>query len=769
MFTIRVVSIIALLILPIATCLHAQSSETITQSVSDNTVAEASSRKAVDTSALRLFFQQGDEERVAKEIARLQRVHPDWQPPEDLRDLAEPFDQFSKKFWLLFSAEKYQESSALLAEHRALHDQTGNVDAMVDSLERVKQRQRLLNAFSVAQYKKVIQIADSDPSMVRCDDPEVLWGLAASLAEDNHIEKAQQAYQYMLLECQDYMDAKTAFWKATEHLDFEQLVALQSSLSGERAKGLQGIIVEIHRQHIIAWTEKWVPGMGKPDEALEAHAASLADSYAEAPTAEDALLLGWFYRTSAEREVMHKWFEQAYQLSPTFETAEAVSLSFMENAHYEEAESFMYDWLSFGATERAVEIYLSIAANFISHLDVELSGYLSAENIEKVERISDVAISEKDTTLAQGLGWLAFKLDDISLAEKWFRSSLMWDPEMEPAAYGLALIYLHFNNAAELQAIQSQWPDSHRIQLVGTGLHVLALLPTLRNADQWFDKYIVLRPKHYEAGQYVDAFFGVDKGLDSRQSTDAARSRYARNIPLQLVAQNSEPVGKPSADVKVDVKPVQIQQPVAVATKQNASPSTARSTNHVGNKQSVSAKPSVAATSGAAGQSSQGCRRSVDIRTMNTAKALQHGWCLMEINRDMQALMAFERALQSSSASVRQEAAHGHALVLMRKGLVQQAMSSVQKASLTPSQREEIEIAALTEQVMQAWSNGQYQQVIHLLQRRSRMSPTRSDLLILEAWSYAKTGREGMARKIFRQLAQTGNTAAKRALQDLDA
>lgn len=766
MFTIRVVSIVALLILPIATCLHAQSSETITQSVSDNTVAEATSRKAVDTSALRLFFQQGDEERVAKEIARLQRVHPDWQPPEDLRDLAEPFDQFSKKFWLLFSAEKYQESSALLAEHRALHDQTGNVDAMVSSLERVKQRRRLLNAFSVAQYKKVIQIADSDPSMVRCDDPEVLWGLAASLAEDNHIEKAQQAYQYMLLECQDHMDAKTVFWKATEHLDFEQLVALQSSLSGERAKGLQSIIIEIHRQHVIAWTEKWVPGMGKPDEALEAHAASLAENYAETPTAEDALLLGWFYRTSAEREVMHKWFEQAYHLSPTFETAEAVSLSFMENAHYEEAESFMYDWLSFGATERAVEVYLTIAANFISHLDVELSGDLSAENIEKVDRISDIAISEKDTTLAQGLGWLAFKLDDISLAEKWFRSSLMWDPEMEPAAYGLALIYLHFNNAAELQAIQAQWPDSHRIQLVGTGLHVLALLPKLRNAEQWFDKYIVRRPMRYEAGKYVDTFSSVvSKGSASGQSTEVVRSRYARYIPRQLVAQNSEPTGKSFADSKA----MQSPQPAVAAAKQNTSPSTARSTNHASSKPLASAKPIIVATSRETGQSSQGCRKSVDVRTMNTAKALQHGWCLMEINRDMQALMAFERALQSSSASVRQEAAHGHALVLMRKGLAQQAMSSVQKASLTPSQREEIEIAALTEQVMQAWNNGQYQQVIHLLQRRARMSPTRSDLLILEAWSYAKTGREGMARKIFRQLAQTGNTAAKRALQDLDA
>ena len=49
--------------------------------------------------------------------------------------------------------------------------------------------------------------------------------------------------------------------------------------------------------------------------------------------------------------------------------------------------------------------------------------------------------------------------------------------------------------------------------------------------------------------------------------------------------------------------------------------------------------------------------------------ALTHGWCLMEINRPLEAVSAFDQAIAAGSSRTHEEAAYGKSLAYLRKNL----------------------------------------------------------------------------------------------------
>ncbi|MGO8657800.1 cellulose synthase, partial [Rhizobium ruizarguesonis] len=65
----------------------------------------------------------------------------------------------------------------------------------------------------------------------------------------------------------------------------------------------------------------------------------------------------------------------------------------------------------------------------------------------------------------------------------------------------------------------------------------------------------------------------------------------------------------------------------------------------------------------------RGCSTTIDAEQLEPADALSRGWCLMDINRPMEAISAFEAALQSPSRKFREDAAYGHSLAYLRAGL----------------------------------------------------------------------------------------------------
>nr|WP_272212839.1 hypothetical protein [Marinicella sp. W31]MDC2878762.1 hypothetical protein [Marinicella sp. W31] len=103
--------------------------------------------------------------------------------------------------------------------------------------------------------------------------------------------------------------------------------------------------------------------------------------------------------------------------------------------------------------------------------------------------------------------------------------------------------------------------------------------------------------------------------------------------------------------------------------------------------------------------------------------ALRQGWCLMDLERPMEAARAFETALGSSSAKNREEAAYGQSLAYMRMGLTSKAAVSAAEEPLSRERQLGLQVQILTSRAISAYQGGHYQDALLLLNQRSQLAP----------------------------------------------
>jgi cellulose synthase operon protein C len=136
--------------------------------------------------------------------------------------------------------------------------------------------------------------------------------------------------------------------------------------------------------------------------------------------------------------------------------------------------------------------------------------------------------------------------------------------------------------------------------------------------------------------------------------------------------------------------------------------------------------------------------------------ALTRGWCLMEINRPLEAVAAFDQAIATGTGRAREEAAYGKSLAYLRKNLTSEAAIAAADAPQTRERRVELGASILTQRALAAYRDGRYVETLLALSERARIVPEQNDLLLIRGWSYLKLGRYEDAEKIFRAVQQTG-------------
>jgi tetratricopeptide (TPR) repeat protein len=136
--------------------------------------------------------------------------------------------------------------------------------------------------------------------------------------------------------------------------------------------------------------------------------------------------------------------------------------------------------------------------------------------------------------------------------------------------------------------------------------------------------------------------------------------------------------------------------------------------------------------------------------------ALSRGWCLMEINRPLEAVAAFDRAVRNGSARTREEAAYGKTLAYLRKDLTSHAAVAAAEAPQTGERRVELQATILAQRALAAYRDGRYVETILALGERARIVPEQNDLMLIKGWSYYKLGRYGDAEQVFRAVQRTG-------------
>ena len=414
-----------------------------------------------------------------------------------------------------------------------------------------------------------------------------------------------------------------------------------------------------------------------------------------------------------------------------------------------------------------------------------------------IARLEKLAESEGLASDALLLGWYQLRRNNPADAEKWFRAARAKE-NTAVASQGLALALIARRAPQEAEDVMFRWradsDDATSTYLAATAnlmalqppadlaedvLHRIAAeviarkyVPTaqqfgwyarslnqFQTAARWFETALAWKPDD-EPSAYGLAVtreqLNDRKGVLDLQRAWAGRSARIAKLEDTLVSNAGAPPATPPLAPPPPVQPAEPPQPPAASTQPEP---------EVSVRVARPAMQTVAVERGP--RRARGCATTIDAGQLGPSEALSRGWCLMEINRPMEAIPAFETALQSPVRKIREDAAYGQSLAYLRAGLSNNAAVAATKAPQSRQRAAELQVAILADRALQAFDAGRYRETLIYLDQRAQLQQERIDLMVLRGYSYLNLKMYDDAGRIFEAAAATGNRDATRGLADL--
>jgi len=412
-----------------------------------------------------------------------------------------------------------------------------------------------------------------------------------------------------------------------------------------------------------------------------------------------------------------------------------------------------------------------------------------------LERLSALASKDGKPEDALLLGWYYIKRKDYPKAQPFFRMAYDKQDTAE-AAQGLALTLIEDKNPEEAESVMYKWrnvSDEARNTYFAATENLLALKPAPvlapdvlsriaravldahepgtaqqfgwyaltfdqpRTAAQWFTKALQWKADYEPAAyglavarlrledldgvaQIQKQWAGRSERIATLQDNEVERKRGKKEEDSQTATDENV---VPRKKVRVETEIVDVETVPVKRRKIEVVTETARNA---------------------------GCsRRGLDPATLSPGAALNRGWCLMRLNRPIEAAAAFEVALKSASQSAREDAAYGQSLAYLRVGLVNEAAVAATKAKLRLARATEVQRAVLAKRALDAFDSGRNREAILHLDQLAQLQTEKADLMVVRAYAYSRLGRKADALRIFEALAATGNHDAIKGLGELRA
>jgi tetratricopeptide (TPR) repeat protein len=420
-------------------------------------VAPAASQPVVvDESALRYFASQGDTARLQAEIARLKVLYPNWTPPADPLAVPEQGDPQLETMWQLYANGRYAEVRKAIADRQVADASWQPPSNLTDMLKLAEARQRLVNSSDLKQYNAVVETAASNPELLTCSEVDVLWRLAEAFARTDKPERARDAYNYILSNCDGASDRLATVQKASALLPIDMM----DDLLAKEKPGPDGQMEFDPVKNDLA--RQFVANAGEKKDVVvpPAYLMKLERLAESDKLASDALLLGWYNIRRENNAEAEKWFRRARDAEDSASASQGLALALIARNDPQEAEEVVYKWRD--SSDDARKTYLAATANLLA-LDPPV-----ALEPDVLKRVAEEAVAQKDAATAQEFGWYSRAFQQPQLAVQWFTTALGWKADDEPSAYGLALTYQDMNNVAEVRRLQQQWgAQSPRILDIG--------------------------------------------------------------------------------------------------------------------------------------------------------------------------------------------------------------------------------------------------------------------------------------------------------------
>ena len=432
-----------------------------------------------------------------------------------------------------------------------------------------------------------------------------------------------------------------------------------------------------------------------------------------------------------------------------------------------------------------------LARRFVGEGDGDPTITVDPVYLRIVEKLSTDEGLASDALL---LGWYHLRRDQNAAAEPFFRKARSIE-DSASASQGLALILLARKMPAEAEDVMYAWrttSDQAMETYLAATANLLALDPMVKIESQVLNRIaaVTLEEKHPETGEQFGWYaLAMDQPRTAGEwfsqvlqwkpdhepaayGLGVARLRLEDLAGLAAVKQawagRSERIARlGEADTGDDAVPlVREGQPRIVRTRREVPvrEETVSQRREIVEEVAVQPKRTVRAARRA--ENVVNCRASRDPAGLPPASALSLGWCLMEINRPLEAVRAFEAAL-AGSGSTRSDAAYGQSLAYLRAGLTSDAAVAATRAELSGGRTAELQTTILTDRAVASFRAKRYRETIGFLDQRRQFRAEPADLMVLRAYSYKNLGLRADAYRLFEALGETGRQDAIRALAEM--
>lgn len=416
-----------------------------------------------------------------------------------------------------------------------------------------------------------------------------------------------------------------------------------------------------------------------------------------------------------------------------------------------------------------------IARRAIAEAGDDPALHASADDIARVEAAAETGAAA-DALL---LGWYHLRRDGAVAAEPWFRRAREKEDSAE-AAQGLGLALADLGRPAEAEAALYPWrgaSDQSRDAWLGAAADLVSADPPAQ-----IDTAVLARIVTGAAEQH-DAVLGRQLGwyaLALGQTATAAQwfvtalgwkaddepAAFGLAIARQrlgdvagLAQVQAAWVGRSDRIAAVGTPVAAIGEAAPAGTSMALAPAAPAAA-----EAAPSETPTSPSTPRAAIRSTTTCGDGQG----GGAGAVNRGWCLLEVNRPLEAATAFGEAVRSSAPTERADAAYGQSLAYLRLGLTDNAALAATKAPLSAARVRELQSQILAQRAAAAFEARRFTETLITLDQRAAIAPEQNDLMTLRGFAYLKLRRFEEARRVFEAVAATGHRDALGGLAEVE-
>ncbi|MCY1666995.1 tetratricopeptide repeat protein [Rhizobium sp. SL86] len=404
---------------------------------------------AVELAALYYYAQQGEKQRVEREIQRISLKFPAFTVPDDLYRPADEKRVDETPLWRLYEADDYagieQEISRLAAANPGWEPSAD----FREKLARRKLRHDMTEATVAKDWTAVITAGkDLDPTAE--PDVDLLWMLIDAYKGNDMGTVAAPIYRGILFRKDEnrFSDdvVMTTLQKAVEDFpaaELRQLIRILSASPGLAAR-MQGLTLDLMRRELADYAAG-LAGAVEP-QPLTLLAVRRAAETGDDP--KDQLLLGWYYLKAKQSGEAEAWFDRALAATPSTEALKGLVLAQMAAGRNGEA----FD---------TVASHLDLAAgdweSFLASLSFGFQGKAATTVAPTVAKAyADAIQSSQSPEHSEILGWYAYNSRQFDAASAWFGKSFDWKPSAE-SLKGKALTLLQQKDRKGLDQLQSDY------------------------------------------------------------------------------------------------------------------------------------------------------------------------------------------------------------------------------------------------------------------------------------------------------------------------